>query len=270
MFADVDIAPIIETWKTSLVLFLPRLVLVAIILAITLFAAGRVQFVVNRLVRRTEAPHELGTLFGRVARMAIITLGAIAVLWYVGLGGAALSFVTGLGIAGIVIGFALQDIVKQIAAGILLLALRPFRVGDVVRVTGFEGTVQEIQFRATVLKTVEGDEVLIPNADVYNNAVVNRSKYDIRRRTLTVRVPRTADFDTLRDAVIDAVAAVPGVDTSKRPALIGTGLDDTALLAELRMWVDVRAADADAVTTRALEITRETLQRLGAQDATAS
>src|SRR5262245_55560218 len=156
--------------------FLPTLMWIAVALGLTIVLSRRVQGVVRRLSERTQAPREIGDLLGRIARIGILLLGLLVVLELLGWGQAALSFVAGLGIAGIVIGFALQDIVKQFAAGVLLLMLRPFRVGDQVKIGAFEGRVVEVQIRATVLKTKDGDEVMIPNADVYTNAIVNSSR----------------------------------------------------------------------------------------------
>src|SRR5215216_4653809 len=169
----------IAGWYQTTIRFLPNLILIAIILALTIVISRRTQGLVRRFSERTQAPPEIVDLLGRMGRFFVLAIGLLLVLGRLGLSDAVISFVAGLGIAGIVIGFALQDIVKQFAAGVLLLMLRPFRIGDDVKIGNFEGRVIQVQLRATVLKTNSGDEVLIPNADVYSTAIVNASRYDL-------------------------------------------------------------------------------------------
>src|SRR5262245_27673216 len=136
-----DLQAIVRDWFDATVRFVPNLLLIADILVVTIVAARRSQGVVTHLTGRTEAPREIADLLGRMVRIAVLLIGVILVLGQLGFGQAVLSFVAGLGIAGIVIGFALQDIVKHFAAGVLLLMLRPFRIGDEVRIGAFEGYV---------------------------------------------------------------------------------------------------------------------------------
>ena len=240
-----DFEDVIARWYADAVLFLPNLVLVALMLILTLALSRYTEGAVRRLSRRTSAPPEIGELLGRIARIGILIVGVLMVLQRIGWGETVISFVAGLGIAGLVIGFALQDIVKQFAAGVLLLMLRPFRVGDDVRITGFEGTVVAVQLRATVLKTSNGDEVQIPNADVYTTAIVNMSRYNVRRHTITLSVPRETNLEQIQAALI----RVPGVAADPPPAIVGTSFDDASVKIELRFWVDERASRPDAVTT---------------------
>jgi small-conductance mechanosensitive channel len=217
---------------------------------------------VRQISERTQAPREIGDLLARMARIAILLIGTLIVLGQLGLGSAVLSFVAGLGIAGIVIGFALQDIVKHFAAGVLLLMLRPFRIGDEIQVGAFEGRVQDVQLRATILKTENGNEVLIPNADVYNSALVNLSRYELRRRTVTLKIPEQLDLARVRAALTQALAEVPGVAANPAPSVVATGLDGAVVTIETRFWVDERAADPDTATTGVIAVARRVLEEV--------
>ena len=256
---DFDIQAIFARWVNAVVGFLPTLLMIALILAATLIVSRRTQVLVRRLSARTEAPPEIGELLGRGARIGVLLVGAILVLQQLGWSATVLSFVAGLGIAGIAIGFALQDIAKQFAAGVLLMMLRPFRVGDRVRISGFEGRVVDIQFRATVLRTVDGDEVQIPNADVYTSPIVNLSRYDLRRQTLSLNVPPEIDLARARAALRAAIRAVPGVAADPPPSIVGTSFDGTTTRLELRFWVDQRDSNPDAVITAAIAAARQAL-----------
>ncbi|HEX5691191.1 MAG TPA: mechanosensitive ion channel domain-containing protein, partial [Roseiflexaceae bacterium] len=227
-----DIRRIVVEWYEDAVRFLPNLLLIAVILVVTIGFSRRSQGWIRQIAERSQAPREIGDLLARIARIAILLIGALIVLGQLGLGSAVVSFVAGLGIAGIVIGFALQDIVKHFAAGVLLLMLRPFRIGDEIQVGGFEGRVQDVQLRATILKTENGNEVLIPNADVYNSALINQSRYHLRRQTVTLKVPEQLDLARVRAALAHALAEVPGVASNPMPSVVAIGLDGAVVTIE--------------------------------------
>lgn len=249
-----DLEAQFNVWLADTIAFLPNLLLIVVISLLTRIVARRIDGIVRRLCERTKAPLEISALLGRVARVGTWLVGVLLVLGQLGLSSAVTGFVAGLGISGLIIGFALQDIVKQFASGVLLLMTRPFRVGDYIKVGVHEGAVYEIQIRATVLKTAEGDEVLIPNADVYTSAIINRSRYALRRRVLALHVPRASDVEGTRAALQRAVQAVPGVAAHPPAAVISTGLADANVVLEARFWVDQHATDADAVATAVVNV----------------
>jgi small conductance mechanosensitive channel len=262
-----DLNAIIAGWYENAVQFLPNLLLIAFFLLATIVVSRRVQGLVRRISERTQAPREIADLLGRIARIAILLVGVLLVLGQLGLSAAVVSFVAGLGVAGIVIGFALQDIIKHFAAGVLLLMLRPFRIGDAVRIGAFEGRVEDVQLRATVLKTDAGDEVLIPNADVYNSAIVNMSRYDLHRHTIALQLPADLGLESTRAALAQAIGAVPGVAADPPPSVAATTLDGQALTVELRFWVDERATEPGAVTTSVLAAARQAIEGAGKREA---
>ncbi len=249
----------IDQWYHAVIAFLPTLLMIALIVVLTSVMSRRVQVWVQALAGRTHAPPEIGLLLGRGARLIVLMIGGLLVLQQLGWTSAVLGFVTGLGVSGIIIGFALQDIVKQFAAGVLLLMLRPFSVGDIIKVSGYEGAVQDIQLRATVLKTADGEEVLIPNADVYTNAVVNRSHYGSRRRTFTLDIPNTIELEQAQAAITVALQATPGVANMPPPMVVATGVTANAITVEARFWVNTNQANADRIATSAIVAARRAL-----------
>lgn len=256
-----DLESIWQDWSEAIVLFLPNLLLIVVIVVVTIVVSRRSQGLITRLAETTQAPREIADLLGRMVRIGVLLLGALLVLGQLGFDKAVLSFVAGLGVAGLVIGFALQDIVKHFAAGVLLLMLRPFRIGDKVRIGAFEGHVQDVQLRATILKTNIGDEVLIPNADVYNSPIVNLSRYDQRFHSVSLKLPAGLDLERARALLERALGEVPGVADNPPSLVVATGLADTAATVELRFWVDERAHAPDAVTSAVIDAAQRALAR---------
>lgn len=246
-------------WYNRILDFLPNLIVIAAILLLTIVISRRSQRIVYQLSNRTQAPPEIIELLSRMARFGVLAVGALLILDRLNLSRTVLSFVAGLGIAGIMLGFALQDIVKQFAAGVLLLILRPFRIGDTVSIGNFTGQVQEVQLRATILKTSTGDEVLIPNADVYNTAIVNTTRFELHQRTVALTLPPQADLGRTRAALLQALSQVPGVLGTPAPEIIATGLKGTTVQLEARFWIDERLSSPNQVTTDAIVALRSVM-----------
>jgi small-conductance mechanosensitive channel len=156
----------------TVVSLLPNIVLAVVIFAIFLLVASLARATVRRIMQRRQRHQNLGLLFGHIAYVAVVVFGFL-----VALSAVAPSFRTGdlikvLGIGSVAIGFAFQNILQNFLAGILLLLQEPFRIGDWITITGFQGKVEDIQTRATVISAPEGQRIVIPNAVLFTNPFV--------------------------------------------------------------------------------------------------
>src|ERR1700704_3467065 len=138
---------------------------------------------VSRLILRATAErrHNVGVVFARLVGAGIILLGFLVSFSIVAPTFGAGDLIKVLGIGSVAIGFAFQNILQNFLAGLLLLWTEPFRVGDQIRLDNFEGTVEEIQTRATTVRTYDGKRVVIPNADLFTHSVTVNTALDIRR-----------------------------------------------------------------------------------------
>jgi small conductance mechanosensitive channel len=132
-----------------------------------------------------------------------------------------------LGIGSVAIGFAFQNILQNFLAGLLLLWTESFRVGDQIRLDNFEGTVEEIETRATTIKTYDGRRVVIPNADLFTRAVTINIAFDSRRwdYEATVQAPGK-DIPGLKARIVDAVRKAEGVLAQPVPEVLVVGLGE--------------------------------------------
>jgi small conductance mechanosensitive channel len=133
-----------------------------------------------------------------------------------------------LGIGGVAIGFAFQNILQNFLAGLLLLWAEPFRVGDEIRIDPYEGTVEEIQTRATIIKTYDERRVVVPNADLFTRAGIVNTAHDIRRWEYDFSVKGASNPDDLKSRVIDAVRKLPGVLSDPAPEVLLVDLSDVS------------------------------------------
>lgn len=139
----------------------------------------------------------------------IIAMTIYAVLRKVGVDAASLLAV--FGAAGLAIGLALKDTLSNIAAGIMILVLRPLKVGEFIETSGFSGNVQELGLFATTLKNAEGLFVYVPNRGVWNAQLTNFSRHAERKLVITLRVEFTADLDKTRTLLLNTLNAQPHV-----------------------------------------------------------
>jgi small conductance mechanosensitive channel len=172
MSVDISIA-----WKTAtnilneILSLLPNFILGMIIFMVFLGAASLARSLTRRVMLR-RFPHQgMALLLARLVHTSIALVGFLIALSIIAPSFQAADLIKVLGIGTIAIGFAFQNILQNFLAGILLLLQEPFRLGDLISVTGIEGNVSDIQARATIVTTKEGRQVIIPNATIFTNPV---------------------------------------------------------------------------------------------------
>jgi small conductance mechanosensitive channel len=164
-------------WKTGvnilneMISLLPNLVLGIAILILFLLMASLARSLARRFALRRLSHQGVALLLSRLVHTSIAILGFLIAVSVIAPSFQAADLIKILGIGTVAIGFAFQNILQNFLAGILLLLQEPFRLGDLISVTGIEGNVSDIQARATVVTTKEGREVIIPNAVIFTNPV---------------------------------------------------------------------------------------------------
>ncbi len=255
-----------QRWGRDLLEALPQILQALVVVAITFWADDRVHRAVERAVGQGKGRRELARLLGRLTRIGVLLVGLIVVLSIFDQTGLLASFVASLGIFGLLVAFALQDITKNFAAGVLLLIQRPFGLDDRIRIGANEGVVTDITLRATVLRTVEGHEVLIPNADVFTATIINLTRYPLRRHTVTVTLPLDTDVDAAQGALEAALRRVPGIQPDPPPVVASTGVGKEDLQLEARFWTQSNEPKVPGIisaATHALQQEVQSLRRIG-------
>ena len=183
---------------------------------------------VSRLIRRATHGHRanLGVVFARLIGAAVVMLGLLVGLAVVAPSFQASDLIKILGIGSVAIGFAFQNILQNFLAGLLLLWSEPFRVGDEIKVDAFEGTVEEIQPRATIIKTYDARRVVIPNADLFTHSVTVNTALDNRRWEYEFPLKDGGDLNPIKNLIVNTVKKVPGVLQDPAPEALVASLDD--------------------------------------------
>lgn len=193
---------------------------------------------------------DLGHLLGSLAKGVLLIMA--------GLFAAAIVFpsvhpgdiVATLGIGSVAIGFAFKDILQNLLAGLLLLIRRPYRRGDQIVVKDFEGTVEHIESRATLIKTYDGRRVIIPNGDIYTSPVVVNTAYDERRDEFIIGIGYGDKPSEALAIFRDAIATVEGVLTDPAPEILPWALNDSTVDLKARWWAGSAQTDQTHVRSR--------------------
>ncbi len=212
------------------------------------FAIGRVvRRIVERAVQRASGDPQVRALVRNVGGAVIYFFAVVSGLVTAGVNAAFI--VTFGGLAGLAVGLAFQDVLRNILAGIWLLVERPFRIGDVIAIVGVadvSGVVQTITLRTTALRTGDGRLAVVPNLTVFNGVIVNSSAYAQRRYTIGLRIERDHDLETAMRAARRELESISEVARDPAPA-VQPQLDGEGILLNCSYWLDYRSHDVDAI-----------------------
>ena len=201
----------------------------SLILAVLVFLLFYIlSVIVARVIRRTTRGHRenLGVVFSRLVGAATVLFGFLVAFSIVAPSFQAGDLIKLLGISSVAVGFAFQNILQNFLAGLLLLWAEPFRVGDEIKIDAFEGTVAEIQTRATIIKTYDERRVVVPNADLFTHSVVVNTASDIRRWEYDFTVNGVHDAAEMKSRIVEAMRIAPGTLSDPAPEALISELSD--------------------------------------------
>ena len=231
-----NISEELQTLLTKVIAFIPQLVAALVVFVAAILLANLAAKAVMKRAKDKVKSIQTAKLLADITRWAILILGIIIALQQVNFN--VTGFLTGLGIAGFTLGFALQDIAKNFISGLLLLIRQPFQIGDAVELSGFEGQVMEITLRDTVVKTWDGEVVILPNSDVYSNPIKNFSGLKNRRRIIQVGVGYETDLAVAQRKILESVMSVEGVLHDPQPIVLATEFGASEIVLQAYFWVD--------------------------------
>jgi small conductance mechanosensitive channel len=213
----------------------PKWLIALVIILVAWLLAKIVGKLVQKAVGRTSTQGHIDILIARGVVAIILILGVMIALSEIGL-----SFthvVAVLGLASVGIGFALQDILSNLFAGIILLVQHPFTLGDQVRVGDQEGMVENVRVRDTQILTYAGERVFIPNRTVFSSPIINYSSTPALRTDLRIGIKYSTDIEKARGIAAKTMEGVPGVLQQPEPIILVESEEEHVVII-LRFWRD--------------------------------
>lgn len=249
-----------DTFVENFIKGIPNLLTALAIFIVSLYLAGVLSRVIKRVLVARQAPEGVTRLLADVTRVTVIVIGVITALQRFF---DVTAFLAGLGIIGFTVGFALQDVMKNFAAGIILLIQQPFHVDEFIGVAGFDGQVLAIDLRTTEMRALDGRIVSIPNAEVLANPIINYTRANRRRIELSVGVAYNTETEVARRVVLEALENVPGYMAEPAPLIGFSNFGDSALDLTMLFWADMSKTNPIAAKDAAFSQIKKALDREG-------
>lgn len=213
----------------------PRIIIALIVLWIGLKVVKLIVKAMRKMLEKREVEVSLQSFLLSMTDIALKVLIVIAVMGMVGI--QTTSFIAVLGAAGLAVGMALQGTLQNFAGGVIILLLKPFRVGDYIESAGVQGTVKNIQIFNTIVETPDKKMVIAPNTDLATKTLINYSRSENRRVDVKVGIAYGESVDGARAALLELAKSYSKVIEEPAPVVVVTALADSAVSLELRVWV---------------------------------
>ena len=228
-----------QTVTEMLVGFWGRLPLIGVGVVVFIIFLG-LAYVARKIItlatKKAKLDVMISSLLSRIGYFIIVILGIFVAATVIFPGVNAGDLFAGLGIGSVALGFAFKDVLQNLFAGFLILLYRPFHIGDQIKVKEYEGTIEDINVRATKMKTYDGERVVIPNSDLYMNAVIVRTAYSSRRTKIIVGIGYDEDIDKARRVMMNVLKRTEGVLENPAPDVDVVELADSSVNMRALFW----------------------------------
>ncbi len=217
-----------------------RTVVAIIVIGLAYVIGKSLSHVAQTMGERLSRSAAIGNLWSMMIKVIVVVLAIVLVLRVYGLDGVAYSVLAGAGVAGIIIGFSLQEVAANFVSGMVLAIQRPFRVGHLIESNQVYGVVRAIHMRSTEVETLDGQLVHIPNKSVLLDVVTDYNYIPFRRVELTIGVTYGADLTQVKDVALAAVEQLDIVASDRPIDLYYTEFADSSINFDIRFWTPFR------------------------------
>ncbi len=243
-------------WMREFILLLPNLAVAVAVQVGFWLLAKLARNVMARLLRRISHSEQVNKLLGQAIYLALIAAGFFIALGILDLQKTLASLLAGAGILGLALGFAFQDIAANFMAGIYLSIEHPFRPGHLIRSKDIQGVVHRIRLRWTEIAAPEGQVLLVPNKQVFENPITNFTTPGRRRVDLKAGVGYGDDLETVRKVGIAAIEQVSTRMENTQVELFFEEFGESTINLVVRFWIPFVAKQADYLRARSEAIER--------------
>jgi len=250
----------IDTWLDGFIRNVPNIVM-GIVLFIAMLYVGRWA---GRLVKKQMSKRgrdNFGEILGGFLKYTIVILGLLLALTVISPNLKPADLIAGLGVSSVAIGFAFKDILQNWLAGILILLRQPFKIGDQIVVNDYEGTVDRIETRATIITTYDGQDVVIPNGDIYTNAVQVKTAHDSIRSQYDLGLGYDQDRDKAMKILRKTIEGIDGINKEKPIDILPWDQSDSWLTIRMRWWTKSERADVVKVFSKVILETQNAMDK---------
>ncbi len=226
------------SWLETAILLLPNLVGAFIVLFVFWWLARLTRGLVRNLLKRVSDNRQIVGLLATLSYVGVMAVGAFVALGILNLDKTVTALLAGVGVIGLALGFAFQDLAANFMSGVLMAIRRPFEIDHVIETNGFMGMVEDISLRSTLLRTFQGQIVMLPNKEVFGNPLINYSLRRKRRVDLSCGVAYGDDLEMVRRVALAAVSSLKMRDPNREVELFFNEFGDSSINFSVRFWID--------------------------------
>lgn len=250
---------VLNNWYVKLAEFTPNLIIGLLVFLFFLTSSGYLSKVsvkiFKKVFKRQENPATLVILIS-IFRFLIMIMGTFISLEIMGLSGFFVKFIGSLGVAGVIAGVALKDLVSSIFSGILVGIDKSFKIGDYVNIGNYSGNVQDIGFLTTKLITDDGKKVYIPNQVIFNGPFYNVTASPQRRLIIDIEIPSDSDVELARNSLLELVKNFDYTDKTDSADVVITNLKSGIFTLQIKFWINIGENIVNAKSRAYLDIKR--------------
>lgn len=227
-------------WIEKSIAILPNLVIAIMIMILFVFIARLAKVAFKKVFQKSHGTNlNLMMIGANISYFFVLILGLFIALTVMNLDKTVTSILAGAGVIGLALGFAFQDTASNFISGLFIAFRKPFNKGDFIETQSYLGTVKSINMRSTIIETVHGLEVIIPNKEVYQNPITNYTSTQRRRVDINVGVSYADDLDKVEELAMNAVKDIPNIDAERTDPIsfIYNEFGDSSINFSLRIWL---------------------------------
>lgn len=243
-------------WARDFILLLPNLAVAVAVLVGFWLLAKLARNLLHRLLRRVSHSEQVNRVLGQAVFLALVVTGLFIALGILGLQKTVASLLAGAGIIGLALGFAFQDIAANFMAGIYLSIEHPFRAGHLIASKDIQGIVKRVHLRWTEIRTPQGQVILVPNKQIFENPITNFSATGQRRVDLKAGVSYGDDLEKVRRIAVQVLEQMPSRKPDTEVELFFEDLSDSAISLVARFWIDFTSRQSDYLRAKSEAIER--------------
>ncbi len=238
----------------------PNVILALVVFGFIFFISKVIKKSIVSVLSKSKEHRNLAKVLSRVASITINLFGVLVAAGIAFPSVTPASLFSLLGIGGVAIGFAFKDVFQNFLAGILILLLNSFKIGDQIEVEGLEGTVEDIEIRATVIRTYDNRKVIIPNSTLFTNKVIVNTAYDTRRVSVFIGIGYGDDILQAKKIILDKVSQISGILNDPTPYVLVIAYGGSSVDLEIRFWLSPpRKLDIVQMRDAVLEVLKSAL-----------
>jgi small conductance mechanosensitive channel len=226
----------LEGWINAVVVSLPNIILAGLVMALGVLASRYVRKYFGKLIGRFSKQVTVNRLLSNIASAVFILIILFLVLGILNLDTALKSLLAGAGVAGLAIGLALQDPIINLFSGIMMSSRNSFNIGDLIESNGHTGKIEKLSLRSTIIKTLQGQEVVIPNKMIYENPLKNYMTSGMRRIDLSCGVSYGDDLEKVKQIALKAIEERVEYDKNRGLEFFYTEFGGSSINFTLRYW----------------------------------